>query len=230
MKNIAIITARGGSKRIPRKNIRLFLGKPIISYSIDAAINSGCFDEVMVSTDDHEIAAIAKKSGAKVPFFRSKINSSDVATTADVLREVVEEYEKLGKKYERICCLYPTAPFVTPQKIKKGLALLDELAVDSIMPVVKFSFPIQRALTLERGILRFAEPANALKRSQDCQEMFHDVGQFYWMKTAEFMTKGEILTEATAGLVVSGLEVQDIDSETDWKLAEMKFSLMQAPG
>lgn len=224
-KNIAIITARSGSKRIPGKNIRLFLGKPIISYSIDAAKNSGCFDEVMVSTDDYEIVNIAKRFGAKVPFLRSNKNSSDTATTEDVLREVVKKYEKLGKKYDNICCVYPTAPFVTPRKIQKGLVMLEELEVDSVITIVKFSFAIQRALTMENGLIHFVESANALKRSQDCQEMFYDAGQFYWVKTAEFMKKGHILTDATAGLIISELEAQDIDNETDWKLAEIKYSL-----
>lgn len=146
MKNLAIITARGGSKRIPRKNIRNFLGKPIIAYSIEAALRSGAFEEVMVSTDDDEIAEISLEFGAKVPFKRSAETSNDTATTTDVIIEVLEEYKKRGMNFDYACCLYPTAPFVRPESLKEGLEAMLREGSDAAIPVVKFSYPIQRAL------------------------------------------------------------------------------------
>ena len=149
MRAIAIITARGGSKRIPRKNIRDFCGNPIISYAIDAAINSNIFAEVMVSTDDNEIAKIALENGAQVPFYRSSRNSDDYSTTADVLIEVLSEYEKKGLKFDYLCCIYPTAPFVTSEKLKLALKKMINEKAEAIIPVVKFSYPPQRAFIIK---------------------------------------------------------------------------------
>ena len=148
-KCIAIITARGGSKRIPRKNIKDFCGQPIIKYSIDAAKKSGCFDEIMVSTDDQEIVAIVKKFGANVPFLRSQKTSSDFASTEEVIEEVVLEYQKIGQNFDYLCCIYPTAPFISSKKIKEAYELILKTGVDSVLPIVKFSYPIQRALKIE---------------------------------------------------------------------------------
>jgi N-acylneuraminate cytidylyltransferase len=225
MNNIAIITARGGSKRIPRKNIKDFLGKPIIAYSIEASLKSGIFQEVMVSTDDAEIAEVAQKYGAKVPFMRSAKNSDDFATTADVLVEVLEEYQKRGQKFEYACCLYPTAPFVTAEKLQKAFNLLLEHKADSVVPVAAFSYPIWRSLKIENGKLQMNFPENLNKRSQDLPPAYHDVGQFYFFQVAKFLSTKKIFSDFSVPLHVSELEMQDIDNETDWKLAELKYNL-----
>jgi len=225
-KTLAIITARGGSKRIPRKNIRDFLGKPVIAYVIDASIKSNLFEEVMVSTDDSEIAEVAQKYGARVPFVRSAENSDDFATTDDVLVEVLEEYKKLGKNFEYACCLYPTAPFVTPQKLQQAFKLLVESQADSVFPVVAFSYPIWRSLRIENGRLVMNFPENLNKRSQDLAIAYHDAGQFYFFRVENFLTKRKIFSDFSLPLLVSELEAQDIDNETDWKLAELKYRLL----
>ena len=225
-KTLAIITARGGSKRIPRKNIRDFLGKPVIAYVIDASIKSNLFEEVMVSTDDSEIAEVAQKYGARVPFMRSAENSDDFATTDDVLVEVLEEYKKLGKNFEYACCLYPTAPFVTPQRLQQAFKLLVESQADSVFPVVAFSYPIWRSLRIENGRLVMNFPENLNKRSQDLAIAYHDAGQFYFFRVENFLTKRKIFSDFSLPLLVSELEAQDIDNETDWKLAELKYRLL----
>lgn len=226
MSKLAIITARGGSKRIPRKNIKEFCGKPIIAYSIDAALKSGVFDEVMVSTDDTEIAEIAKKYGAQVPFMRSTETSNDFATTMDVLKEVVGNYkDKLGKSFDYICCIYPTAPFVTANKVKNVFNLLKEGNADQVVPVVKFSFPPQRCFVIDNdGALSYKWPENKNTRSQDLEPLYHDAGQFYFYKSSIFYeNKTDI---KTIPYVLSDLEVQDIDNEEDWEIAEIKYQLL----
>lgn len=223
-KTICIIPARGGSKRIPRKNIKDFLGKPIIAYSIEAALNSGLFDEVMVSTDDEEIAAIAKQYGASVPFMRSDATANDVASTKDVLREVLREYQRQGKEFDVLCCLYATAPFVTVENIRKAYEKLGEL-YDSAFTVVRYSYPIQRALRITDGCIGLRESQYADVRSQDLEPMYHDAGQFYFSKVKDIDTF-ELWTKHTYGLELSELIVQDLDTETDWILAEIKYGLM----
>ena len=225
MKTIAIITARGGSKRIPRKNIREFCGKPILAYSVEAAVASGVFDHVMVSTDDGEIAEIAKQYGAEVPFYRSEKTANDYATTSDVLLEVLEEYEKWGEQFEIGCCIYPTAPFVTGEKLKNAVEKLEDSDADSLIPVVPFSYPPQRALVMEGERLVFRYPEYLNSRSQDLQPHYHDAGQFYVFRTAAFQRTKNIMTGNILPLVVSELEVQDIDNLTDWQIAEMKYML-----
>lgn len=225
MNAIAIITARGGSKRIPRKNIKNFNGKPIIAYSIEAAINSGIFDKIMVSTDDDEIANIAKFYGAKVPFMRSKETSNDYASTADVLYEVMCEYNKLGYNFDKMCCIYPTAPFVTPEKLRKGYSLLAE-GVDEVLPVVSFSFPPQRCVLIKDNKAEMKWPEHKLTRSQDLEKWYHDCGQFYFLNTSSFMKQKSIMMEQTVPMIINELEVQDIDNEEDWKLAEIKYNKM----
>lgn len=227
MSKLAIITARGGSKRIPRKNIRAFCGKPILEYSIEAAINSKCFDHVMVSTEDEEIAEIARKAGAEVPFFRSKENADDYATSADVIREVLSEYKKQGEEFTHACILYPTAPFVTAKKLKEAMTLLQEKDADSVLPMVKFSFPPQRAFVCKEGKLSFAKPQYAKTRSQDLETMYHDCGQFCCFKTEVFREKNTLVTENTLGIEYPESEVQDIDTLEDWKLAELKYTMMK---
>ena len=227
MKSIAIIPARGGSKRIPRKNIKPFLGKPIIAYSIETAINTRLFDEVMVSTDDPEIAQIAQEYGASLPFQRSEQNANDYATLADVLIEVIEEYKNKGIVFDTICCLLPTAPLVQVQDIKSAFELFTTSGVDSICPVVSFSYPIQRALDIdENGHLKMIWPENMSKRSQDLKPAYHDSGTFYWIKVSTLLEEKKLLSDNGGAVVVNELQVQDIDNETDWALAELKYKLL----
>lgn len=227
MKRIAVITARGGSKRIPRKNIKHFLGKPILHYSIEAAFASGMFDEVMVSTDDKEIAEIAKEAGAKVPFLRSEKTADDFATTADVITEVIEEYAKRGESFEELCCIYPTAPFLTGEVLKEAMEKLTDTVVDSVMPVVKFSFPPQRCVVMgENGELAPKWPECMPMRSQDLEPYYHDCGQFYCLRVASFLEQKALLMKHTAAYVMDEMNVQDIDTEEDWKIAEMKYRIL----
>lgn len=227
MSNLAIITARGGSKRIPRKNIKDFCGKPIIAYSIEAAIKSGCFDEVMCSTDDEEIAEVAKRYGAAVPFMRSAATANDFATTADVLNEVISEYQKRGKVFDCFCCLYPTAPFVNAQRIKDGLGLMLAKNAAGAMPVVRYSYPIQRALRITSGTISMREPEQSRSRSQDLEPMYHDAGQYYWYRTDAFLVNPNIMNGSPVPVVTPEVEVQDIDTIDDWQVAEMKYCFLQ---
>lgn len=228
MKNIAIIPARGGSKRIPRKNIRNFNNKPIIAYSIEAAIDSGLFSEVMVSTDDDEIASYAQKYGAKVPFLRSGFNSNDFATLADVVEEVLENYEKQGILFDNFCCLLPTAPFVNELLINQTFNQFIEGNFDSLLTASRFSFPIFRALkkTPENRVA-FVWPEYATTRSQDLGETYHDAGQLYWCKTVDFKNSKKIISDNCGLFLLNDWESQDIDTDADWQLAEMKYTIMQ---
>lgn len=226
-KKIAIITARGGSKRIPRKNIKEFCGKPILAYSIQAALETGIFHTVMVSTDDEEIAGVAKRYGAKVPFYRSPETANDFATTNDVLLEVLSEYEKQGQQFDMGVCIYPTAPFVTAEKLKSGVELLENSDADTLIPVVAFSYPPQRAMLVENGRLVFEYPEYLDSRSQDLTPHYHDVGQFYVFRTEAFRRNRKLMVGNILPMVVSELEVQDIDNQTDWEIAEMKYRLMK---
>lgn len=227
MKKIAIIPARGGSKRIPRKNIKNFLGQPIIAYSIESALKSDVFDEVMVSTDDQEIAHIAKHYGATVPFFRSAALSSDMAMTAPVLIEVLHAYSQLKINFEYCCCIYPCAPFLNPQRLADGMNLLVEKNVDGVLPVVKFSYPPQRCLVLREEKLQMLHPENYNTRSQDLEPYFHDAGQFYCLKASSLLLEKKLYCKNTLPIILPEIEVQDIDSEEDWLLAEMKFKFLQ---
>lgn len=226
MKRLAIITARGGSKRIPRKNIKEFCGKPIIAYSIEAALQSGVFDEVMVSTDDEEIAEIAVKYGAKVPFYRSEATANDFATTNDVIWEVLEEYEKRGQVFDAFCCMYPTAPFLKAERLTAAMDLLMNSDADKVFPVVEFSFPPLRGLLIEDDILKFKHPEYMYTRSQDLEKLYHDAGQFYCFKTADYRATKSFWTGNIKPIVLSELEVQDIDTQTDWEIAEMKWKIL----
>jgi len=228
MSVVAIITARGGSKRIPRKNIKPFLGKPIIEYSINASLTSGIFDEVMVSTDDEEIAAVARRCGAVVPFLRSVDRSNDFATTADVLEEVLLQYRDAGKTFSQACCLYPTAPFVTAVKLKAAYDRWNQSGADSLIPVTRFSFPIWRSFKMERDRLEFNWPENARKRSQDLPPAYHDCGQFYFFRIDRFMETKSLVSDNTIGFEVLESEVQDIDNEEDWKIAEIKYARLNS--
>lgn len=227
MKKVAIITARGGSKRIPRKNIKNFCGKPILAYSIEAALDSGMFDTVMVSTDDEEIAEIAKKYGAEVPFYRSEKTSNDFATTNDVLSEVIEEYEKRGEYFDMGCCIYPTAPFVTADRIKEAVQTLSDSAAETLIPVVSFSYPPQRAMVIENGRLVFKYPQYIDSRSQDLEKHYHDVGQFYVFKIDAFKKNKKLMLGDILPFEMSEMEVQDIDTQTDWEIAEVKYRILR---
>lgn len=226
MKTLAIITARGGSKRIPRKNIKEFNGKPIMAYSIEAAAGSGVFDKVMVSTEDEEIAEIAKLYGAEVPFYRSKQTAGDFATTTDVLNEVIAEYEKRGEKFDIIACIYPTAPFITPKRLKEAVETLKDSDADSLIPVVRFSFPPQRAMEIQDGLLVFRQPEYMNSRSQDLTPHYHDVGQFYVFRTEAFKVNQRIMAGKILPMELPETEVQDIDNPVDWQLAELKYKLI----
>lgn len=220
MRNLCVIPARGGSKRIPRKNIKDFLGKPIIAYSIEVALESNFFDEVMVSTDDEEIAEVAIQYGAKVPFYRGEKASDDYATLADVIDDVKQQYKSCGLVFDNICCILPTACLITIVTLKKGYSLLLENNVDSVRPIVRFSYPIQRALKMKNGIVEMFYPEHQKTRSQDLEPAFHDSGQFYWMRY-----ESGLRGQNKYGFEISELEVQDIDNEVDWRLAELKFKL-----
>ncbi len=226
MRTLAIITARGGSKRIPRKNIKEFCSKPIIAYSIEAALKSGVFDEVMISTEDREIAQISEGFGAKVPFFRSEKTASDYATTADVLLEVLDEYEKRGMHFDMACCIYPTAPFITSERLKEAVETLRKSDADTLIPVVGFSYPPQRALVIEDGKLVFKYPEYLVARSQDLEKHYHDAGQFYVFKTKAFKETGNLMKGNIIPMVLDEMEVQDIDTEQDWELAQVKYTLL----
>lgn len=218
MDNLAIIPARGGSKRIPRKNIKDFLGKPIIAYSIELAINSGLFSEVIVSTDDEEVASIALDYGAKVPFIRSDKNSDDMATLSDVVEEVKNYYLMEGVTFKHICCVLPTAPLIRMDTFKKGLDILITKKADSVRPVVAFEYPIQRALRLKDGRMEMFDERHMKTRSQDLEPAYHDSGQFYWMTF-----DAGLIGKVKYAFVIPSNEAQDIDTFDDWKLAEMKY-------
>jgi pseudaminic acid cytidylyltransferase len=226
MKKIAIIPARGGSKRIPRKNIKPFLGKPIIAYSIQAALESRLFDEVMVSTDDDEIAFIAKNLGAKIPFLRSTENADDFATTVDVVLEVLDQYEKQDTFFDFGCCIYPTAPFLSPDILQKAFEKMESEQLDSIFPVLPFSFPIQRAVKINaNNRIEMFQPEYLNRRSQDLEKAYHDSGQFYWFSISMIQQEKKLWGNNTGVLVLSEMEAHDIDTLEDWKVAEFKYKL-----
>ncbi|MDD2205262.1 MAG: pseudaminic acid cytidylyltransferase [Bacteroidales bacterium] len=226
MKNLAIIPARGGSKRIPRKNIKPFLGKPIMAYSIEAAIESHLFDEVMVSTDDDEFAEIAQQHGANVPFMRSEKTANDFASTADVIFEVLDNYASFGKYFDFVTCIYSTAPFVTATRLKEAFDKLQNGNFDAVFTAVAYSYPIQRSLKIENDRISMLYPEYLTARSQDLQTIYHDAGQFYMATVEAFKEAKSFWGKNTGGLILSELEVQDLDTETDWKLAEMKYKLL----
>ena len=223
MKNLCIIPARGGSKRIPRKNVKPFLGKPMLAYSIETAKASGLFDEIMVSTDDEEIAEVARRYGARVPFMRSTETASDFATTNDVLREVLSMYKELGTEYDNFCCFYATAPLVQSKDVVAAYERLQQSDFVCVYPVVQFSYPIWRCLDLaDDGTMKRHWPEFENSRSQDLPKEYHDTGTFYWYKTKLWLS-GE---GSVGGIEVSETTIQDIDTETDWALAEMKYKLL----
>lgn len=226
MNALAIITARSQSKRIPHKNIKEFCGKPIMVYSIQAALNSKVFDEVMVSTDSEQFAEIAKGAGAAVPFLRSSETSNDYATTVDVLIEVVNEYKKIDRKFDVVCCIYPTAPFVIAERLSEALEELRRRNADSIMTVVKYSFPPQRGFVIRDNRVSFLYPEYEKTRSQDLEPIYHDCGQFYIIKTEALMKYRTLILPNTIPYILPESEVQDIDTYSDWEIAEAKYKVL----
>ncbi|MCJ8339786.1 MAG: pseudaminic acid cytidylyltransferase [Pseudomonadales bacterium] len=224
--NIAIIPARGGSKRIPRKNIKVFHGKPMIAYSIEAAITSGCFDRIIVSTDDQEIAEIAKKYGAEIPFLRPAAVSGDFATTVEVIQHATTELQL--KDNDILCCLYATAPFVTADALLAGLELLKSDKLDYVFSATEFSFPIQRAFRLSgEGRVEMFQPEFFKTRSQDLECAYHDAGQFYWGNSATFSAGKAFFSDQSKPILIPASRVQDIDTPADWERAELIFKLIQ---
>ncbi len=226
MRRLAVIPARGGSKGIPRKNIRKFMGRPVIAYSIGAAIKSGLFDEIMVSTDDEEIAELAEYYGANVPFLRSARNALGHVTTVDVLLEVLEKFREKGIRFQQACCIYPVAPMISSRELYLAYNKMRKRNYDCIVPVTRFSYPVQRALRLKDGKLEMMTPDYLSVRSQDLEVAYHDCGQFYWFEVEQFIAKKALFTDNTGAIVLNEMEVQDIDTEIDWQLAELKFQLM----
>lgn len=221
--NLAVIPARGGSKRVPRKNIRPFRGLPMLAWSVRAALASKLFDEVMVSTDDEEIASVARAHGAEVPFMRSAKTSDDYATSVDVLTEVLDAYRARSTTFELACCIYPTAPFITAEALIEGYQRLTQSTFDVIMPVVAFDYTIWRSLKrFEDGriVLNFPENLNA--RSQDLPPAYHDAGQWYWFRVEAFERDRVLMGPNSGSIILSATQVQDIDTEEDWAIAELK--------
>ncbi len=229
MKSLAIITARGGSKRIPRKNIKEFCSNPIISYPIKSLIESDIFDEIMVSTDDQEIAEIAIKYGAKVPFLRSKKNSDDFATTSDVLLEVIEKYCQIGQEFDNICCIYPTSVFIDAEIIRKSYKKFISSDFSHLASVLRYSHPVQRCMVEEQGQLSFEKPENIFKRTQDLDVRFHDSGQFYFLNISEFVKSKSLFGEENkfSYIELDPKKVVDIDNIEDWELAEIRYKIMK---
>ena len=225
MSCIAIITARGGSKRIPRKNIKEFMGKPMIAYAIEAAKKSAIFDTVMVSTDDEEIATIAKYYGAEVPFMRSERTSSDYATTFDVLEEVIQKYKKQNNEFDSLCCIYPCVPFLTPLTLKQAYNTMQETKANAVQPVCKYSAPIEWAMKIEENFLFPNDPKMLTMRSQDLVPNNFDVGMFYFIKVKTLLEEKTMVPSKTAGYVIDEMECQDIDTIEDWHNAEMKYKV-----
>ncbi|MCK4264784.1 pseudaminic acid cytidylyltransferase [Candidatus Babeliales bacterium] len=226
-KCLAIIPARGGSKRIPRKNIKPFFGKPIIKYSIDAALESNCFDEVMVSTEDKEIASLASSLGAKIPFFRSLRTADGNIMFVDVVKEVLEDYEKLGSSFDYFCCILATAPFVTPELLQKGFKKLLDSKASSLIPIIAANHPMHQSLELKDGRAVPLWPDCLQERSQDLLKVYFNSGLFLWVSIPAFKKQELLITDNCATIIVPELEAQDIDTEEDWILAELKYKRLK---
>jgi N-acylneuraminate cytidylyltransferase len=225
---LAIIPARGGSKRIPKKNIREFFGRPVLEYAIRAAQESGCFSDVMVSTDSPEIAAVAEKCGADVPFLRSANNSDDFATTVDVLREVIDSHRDAGRTFDTGCCIYPVTPFLRAARLREAMNLLaSEDAPETVLAALCYPHPVQRAFGLENGRVRLLFPDQAQTRTQDLAPAFHDAAQFYAFRTAPLLASGRLIGPESAAIVLPFEEAHDIDTPEDWADAELKYRLLR---
>jgi len=230
-RRLATITARGGSKRVPGKNVRDFLGEPIIARVIRAAAQSGLFDTVMVSTDDERIARVAEEHGASVPFMRSDATAGDFADTTAVVREVLDMFAQRGEHYHECCCLYPTAALLEAPTLCAAHALMIKHDYDTVFPVVPHPASIERALRVDADSRAcFVDAAFARTRSQDLQPAYHDAGQFYWLRVTPFLARDTIMSDACGVLLCDPMEVQDIDTEADWQLAELKYRLREGRG
>jgi pseudaminic acid cytidylyltransferase len=226
--NICVIPARGGSKRIQKKNIQNFNGKPIISYSIRAALESKCFDQVIVSTDDSEITEVAKKYGAEVPFIRPSKLSNDYADTVSVIKHAIEWIEKNGKSIEKVCCLYATAPFIKAQVITKALQQLQDSNADYCFSVTNFASPVQRSIRINKKTrVEMVYPEQFGSRSQDLEKIYHDAGQFYWGKSQAFKSGTSLFSEVATPYILPRYLVQDIDTKDDWVRAEVMYRALQ---
>lgn len=224
MSTIAIITARGGSKRIPRKNIKPFMGKPMLAYAIEAAKGAEVFDEIMVSTDDDEIASIARANGASVPFMRSERTANDHATTVEVLEEVLSRYASSGQKFDTTCCLYPCVPFLKPSVLRSAFNLLADY--DAVVPVCHYPVPIEWAMRIQDGCLIPNDPKSQSLRSQDLEPKYYDVGMFYYCRTSVLLQGKSLVPRRTAAFKIDEMSCQDIDTPDDWKMAEVKWRMM----
>lgn len=228
---LAVIPARGGSKRIPRKNVRPFCGKPMIAWSIEAARESGCFDRIVVSTDDPEIAGTALELGAEVPFMRPPELSDDHTGTMAVIAHAVTWLERRGEAPQQVCCVYATAPLLLPGDLRLGLARLEESGCDFAFSVASYPFPIQRALRIDRdGRVGMFWPEQFPTRSQDLEEAYHDAGQFYWGSAAAWLSGTAIFGSGSVPVILPRHRVQDIDTPEDWERAELMFKLMRSGG
>jgi len=224
---IAIITARGGSKRIPKKNIKEFFGKPMLSYAINACRDSGIFSEIMVSTDSDEIAEVARNYDAHIPFMRSPKTSDDFATTYDVLEEVISNYRKREQEFDYLCCVYPCAPFLSGKVLMDAYKQLIVSDNDALQPVCGFSVPIEWAMKIENGILIPNDREALLIRSQDLIPKYFDAGMFYMIKTAVLLKEKSLAPPKTMAYIMDEREVQDIDTIEDWIMAELKYKMIK---
>jgi pseudaminic acid cytidylyltransferase len=228
---IAIIPARGGSKRIPRKNIRPFLGKPIIGYSIEVALASGLFDQVIVSTDDAEIAATARTFGAETPFTRPKDLSDDYTGTDAVVRHAISWLMEQGKSVSTVCCIYPTAPFIQVRHLVEGHERLVSTGKSFCFTVTSFEFPVQRALRISAdGGVQAAFPEHISSRSQDLEKLYHDAGQFYWGRGEAYLDEVDAYSAASVPVILPQYLVQDIDTVEHWHRAERMYRTLQMSG
>lgn len=229
MKKLAVIPARGGSKRLPGKNIRDFAGKPMLAWSVEAALESGLFDTVMVSTDSEEIAEVARAAGASVPFLRSAATADDHAIIIDVMAEVVDRYEADGQRFDRLCCILATAPLLQPSTLRHAEDLMGREDFDTVFPVVAFHYPIQRALRRDdEGRTAMFQPEHYASRSQDLEPAFHDAALFYWMTREVCVAKQSVFAGRAGSFVIDAMEAQDIDTLGDWRMAELKMQLAKS--
>lgn len=227
---LAVIPARGGSKRIPRKNIKMFAGKPMIAWSVESAVKSGCFDRIIVSTDDEEIASVARDCGAEVPFIRPAELSDDHTATIPVIAHAIQWHQRNGQSPSEVCCIYATAPFVSSADLRRGLDLLQATGCDYAFSVTSFAFPIQRAIRITADSrVEMLDATQFNTRSQDLEEAFHDAGQFYWGRTEAWLSGMPIFSAGASPVVLPRHRVQDIDTQEDWERAEWMFKALQAP-
>jgi N-acylneuraminate cytidylyltransferase len=224
---IAIITARGCSKRIPKKNIKSFFDKPMLSYAINACKEADVFSEIMVSTDDAEIAEVARRYGANVPFMRSEKTANDYAITYDVLEEVITMYIEMGKEFRHVCCVYPCVPFLTGSTLKEAYSQFISFDIDALLPVCKYPVPIEWAMKIENNILIPNDRDAQLIRSQDLTPKYFDVGMFYFCKMDVMLKEKTATPKNTLAYIMNENEIQDIDTIDDWNMAEIKYQILK---